>query len=128
MQPDNPILANGLKRRKRIYCPIAGIKRCEAPIVYLIVLSVLALVLYGIFKAVTGERYSEMTNGEFEAEAKHASKFAPVLTSIQKMVDPNHHVEYVQEEKERIRADSAQSGKPPKAGPAFHDQNYRIPD
>jgi hypothetical protein len=96
--------------------------------VYLIVLSLFALVLYGIFKAVTGERYSEMTNDEFEAEARHPSKFAPVLTSIQKMVDPNHHVEYVQEEKERTEADSAQSGDPPKASPALHDQSYGIPD
>ena len=81
---------------------------------YLIGLLLVALVIYGIVKAITANSYSEMTSEEFEEEAKRSSRLGPALMTVQKIVDPNHHVEYVQEEKEKIEADSAESGGPPK--------------
>lgn len=94
---------------------------------YVVGLFIFALILYGIYKAVTGDRYSEMTDREFEKEARHSSHFAPALMGLQKIVDPNHHVEYVEEQQQRIEADAAQSGDRPETGPISHDPNYKIP-
>jgi hypothetical protein len=80
---------------------------------YAVGLAVLALIIYGIVKAVSGNRYAEMSGEEFEAEAKRSSHIGPALMTVQKIIDPNHHVEYLREEKERIEADSAESGDRP---------------
>ncbi|MGH9575180.1 MAG: hypothetical protein ACRD40_16830 [Candidatus Acidiferrales bacterium] len=93
---------------------------------YVVGLFIFALILYGIYKAVTGDRYSEMTDQEFETEARHASQLAPALMGFQKFVDPNHHVEYVEEQQQRIEADAAESGDRPETGPTSRDPRYRI--
>ncbi|HXA57516.1 MAG TPA: hypothetical protein VNU84_08745 [Candidatus Acidoferrum sp.] len=86
---------------------------------YVVGLLLVGLVIYGIVKAITGNSYAEMTSEEFEEDVKRSSKLGPALMTVQKIVDPDHHVEYVQEEKERIEADAADSGDPPKAGGAL---------
>ena len=83
---------------------------------YVVGLLILALVIYGIVKAITGNAYAEMTSEEFEEEAKRSSNLGPALMTIQKIVDPNHHVEYIKGEKERVEADDADSGERPKPG------------
>lgn len=93
---------------------------------YVVGLFIFALILYGIYKAITGDRYAEMTGEEFETEARHASQFAPALIGIQKIVDPNHHVEYVEEQRQKIEAEAAESGDPPGAGAIARDPNRRI--
>ena len=93
---------------------------------YVVGLFLFALILYGIYKAVTGDRYSEMSDQEFEAEARHASQLAPALIGLQKIVDPNHHVEFVEEQQQRVEADAAQSGDPPGTGPISRDPNCKI--
>jgi hypothetical protein len=80
---------------------------------YLVGLIAFALIIYGIVKAVSGGNYSEMTSEEFEAEAKRPSHVGAAIIAVQKIVDPNHHVEYVQEERQKVEADSAPSGDPP---------------
>ncbi len=94
---------------------------------YVVGLFIFALILYGIYKAVTGDRYSEMTDREFEIEARHASHLAPALMGLQKIVDPNHHVEYVEQQQQKIEADAPESGDRPETGPTSRDPNYRIP-
>jgi hypothetical protein len=81
---------------------------------YVVGLLVVALVIYGIVKAITANSYAEMTSEEYEEEAKRSSHLGPAIMAVQKIVDPDHHVEYVQEEKERIEADASNSGDPPK--------------
>jgi hypothetical protein len=93
---------------------------------YVVGLFIFALILYGIYKAVTGDRYSEMTDREFEAEARHASQLAPALIGLQKIVDPNHHVEYVEEQQQRIEADAAESGDRPETGSTSRNPKYEI--
>jgi len=92
---------------------------------YVVGLFLFALILYGIYKAVTGDRYSEMTGQEFETEARHVSQLAPALMGIQKILDPNHHVEYVEEQQRRMEVDAAESGDRPETGLA-RGPNYRI--
>lgn len=83
--------------------------------------------IYGIVKAVTRNPYSEMTEEEFETEAKRGSLLGPAIMAVQKNVDPNHHVEYVQEQKESIEAVSAESGDRPDQPPHSGKPNYKIP-
>lgn len=96
--------------------------------VYAFGILVFLLIVYGIVKAVTGNPYSEMTEEEFEADAKHGSSIGSAIMSVQKIVDPNHHVEYVQEEKENIEAVSAESGDRPDQPSTSEDPNYKIPE
>ncbi|HXU49488.1 MAG TPA: hypothetical protein VN727_10615 [Candidatus Binatia bacterium] len=93
---------------------------------YVVGLFIFALILYGIYKAITGDRYSEMTDQEYETEARHASQLAPVLIGLQKIVDANHHVEYVEEQQQSIEADTAESGDRPRPGPISRDPNFKI--
>ena len=61
---------------------------------YVVVLILLALVVYGIARAASGDRYSKMTEEEFEAEAKRSSAMGAAVAAFQKTFDPSHHVEY----------------------------------
>jgi hypothetical protein len=94
--------------------------------VYALGLLVFGLIVYGIVKAVSGDAYAEMTEEEFEAEAKRSSRMGPALMTLQKFFDANHHVEYVQEEKERAEADAAQSGDRPDTGPVLPNPDQKI--
>jgi len=85
--------------------------------VYLIVGVIVALVLYAIAKAATGNRYANMTEEEFEREAKRSSKVGAAVIGFQKIIDPGHRVEYVQEQQQRIEAESAESGDRPQTAP-----------
>lgn len=92
---------------------------------YIIGIGVLAIIVYGIGKAViaSGQRYSEMTEEEFEAEAKRKSMIGAGVAEFQKVFDPSHHVEYIQEQEQRIEAESAESGDKPESGSAAERQD-----
>jgi hypothetical protein len=77
---------------------------------------ILIALVYAIAKAASGNRYSEMTEEEFEAEAQRSSRLGGAVAGLQKILDPSHHVEYVQEQQERVEADGSESGDRPKAG------------
>lgn len=83
---------------------------------YLFGLLALGLIIYGIVKAISHNPYAEMTGEEFEEEAKKSSAIGAAIMTMQKIVDPDHHVEYVQEQQQKIEADGAESGDRPKAG------------
>jgi hypothetical protein len=82
--------------------------------VYLIGAVMVFFVVWGIVKAASGDRYANMTEEEFEEEAKRSSRAGGMISALQKIVDPSHHVEYVQQQQERVEADGAESGGPPK--------------
>jgi hypothetical protein len=83
---------------------------------YVIGIAVVVLMVFGIVKAIGTNRYENMTSEEFEAEAKRGSPMGAAATALQKIVDPSHHVEYVQEQKERAEADGAKSCDGPDTG------------
>jgi hypothetical protein len=74
------------------------------------------LIVYGIAMFAGGRRYSEMTEEEFEAEAKRSSAMGAAVIGLQKTIDPSHPVEHIQEQ-QRIEADGAQSGDRPGTRP-----------
>ncbi|HEY6465108.1 MAG TPA: hypothetical protein VIY69_03900 [Candidatus Acidoferrales bacterium] len=90
------------------------------------ILAFLVLV-YGIMKAATRNPYSEMTEEEFETDAKRGSHIGSAIMAAQKIVDANHHVEYVEEQKESIEAVSAESGDRPDQPPHSANPDYKIP-
>jgi hypothetical protein len=83
--------------------------------VYLLALGVLVLVIWGIAKAASGDRYSKMSEEEFEAEAKRGSPIGAAVAEFQKTIDPSHRVEYQQEQELRVEADGAEAGNGPEA-------------
>ena len=84
---------------------------------YVVGFAVFAFIIYGIVKAISGKSYAEMTEEEFEAEAKRSSHLGSAIAAAQSIIDPGHRVEYVQEQKQRIEAESAVSGDPPDVKP-----------
>ena len=68
-----------------------------------------------MMKFANSERFVDMTDEEFEVESKRASSIAGPIVTLQKLVDPGHHVEYVQKEKQG-KPQSAQSGDAPESG------------
>jgi hypothetical protein len=95
---------------------------------YALAAALIAAVIYGIVKAASGSRYANMTEKEFEAEAQRKSSMGNAMAELQKIVDPSHRVEYVQEEEERMEADGSESGdKPETGGPSSHSKNQRKP-
>jgi hypothetical protein len=81
---------------------------------YAITFIVVVLAIWGIVKAIGGDRYASMTEEEFEEEAKRSSSVGGAVSALQKVFDPSHHVEYVEEQQQRVEADGAESGGPPK--------------
>jgi len=84
--------------------------------IYFVALAVVALLVYGIMKAASGGRYSKMTEEEFEAEAKRSSAMGAAVSGLQKVIDPSHRVEYVEEQQQRLEADGSDLGDGPEAG------------
>ena len=83
---------------------------------YLITAVVLIGILFAIVKAVSSDRYAKMTEEEFEAEAKRSSTMGIAVAGLQKIVDPSHKIELMQEQEQRIEAESSESGDQPEAG------------
>jgi hypothetical protein len=74
--------------------------------------------IYAIAKLAGGDRYENMTSQQFEAEAKRGSRMGGAMAALQKVIDPGHHVEYVQEQKELAEAQGAKSGDRPETWPS----------
>ena len=84
--------------------------------VYVLVFAFIILLIFLMVKFGDSSRFANMTDEEFEAESKRASRIAGPISAFQKLIDPGHHVEYVQKEKEG-KPQSSQSGEPPDPGP-----------
>jgi hypothetical protein len=84
--------------------------------IYVIGLAVLAFIVYGIVRVASGDRYSKLSEKEFDAEAKRSSLMGSAMIGVQKTLDPHHSVEHVQEQKQRAEPDGARSGDAPETG------------
>jgi hypothetical protein len=84
--------------------------------VYLIALGFVLLMVIGIVKAASGRHYSDMTEEEFEAEAKRGSPMGAAVGGLQKIIDPAHSSEHIVEQQQRIEVDRTNSGDQPKPG------------
>jgi hypothetical protein len=82
---------------------------------YIIGLAFMIVLVFLIVKFANSDRFADMTDQEFEAESKRASSIAGPIAVFQKLIDPGHHVEYVQEEKQG-KPQSAQPGDGPESG------------
>jgi len=82
---------------------------------YIILLIILVALLLTIIRVAAGDdRYKEMSEEEFEAEAKRVSMTGVAMTELQKHIDPSHKVEYLAQRDKHVEADSSESGdKPP---------------
>ncbi len=94
---------------------------------YVIALAIVVLIVYGIAKAAGGRRYSKMTEEEFETEAKRGSAMGAAIGALQKIINPAHSVEYIQEQQQRVEADGAESGDQPEPGSAGSAREQRDP-
>ncbi|GEM_PF-3178175 len=81
------------------------------PMGYAIGAGLVLLVVAGIIFLVTGgNRYAQMTEREFEEEARRGSALGGALLEIQKVFDPKNKVEYIQQRDKHAEGDRANSG------------------
>ena len=83
---------------------------------YVAIPVILLCALYGLSRLASADR-KPMTEEEFEAEAKRSSTLGGAVGAFQKVFDPSHHVEYVEEQKQRVEAESEESGDRPLQNP-----------
>jgi hypothetical protein len=83
---------------------------------YAIGLAVLIALIVAIARAADGDRYATMTEEEYEAEAQRSSRLGAAVAGLQKVIDPSHRAEYLQEQARRPEADAAEQGDTPQAG------------
>lgn len=81
----------------------------------LVVVLVAALLAGLVYALGSPGRYEQMTEAEFEEEARKKSLLAAGIVGLQKVLEPSK-VEYVLEEQNRAKRDVTQSGDPPSAG------------
>jgi hypothetical protein len=83
---------------------------------YALGMLVLLGVIWALIRAVTAkDRYAEMTEEEFEAEAKKVSAMGAGLQEFQRIVE-GRRVEYMLQQDKHVEADEADSGDKPKPG------------
>jgi hypothetical protein len=87
--------------------------------IYIILLAVLVVLLLAVIRVAGGDdRYKEMSEEEFEAEARRVSMTGVAMTELQKHIDPQHKVEYLSQRDKHAEADSSESGDRPPDPPA----------
>ena len=85
--------------------------------VTIIILAVLAAIVALIIGITTGkDRYAEMSEEEFEAEAKRASPLGAAMMEMHKFLQPTR-VEFMRKRDKRVEGDSAEAGDPPPKEP-----------
>jgi hypothetical protein len=87
-----------------------------------------SLILLGVAVAVVAaiivhlrqsrNRYTRMTEEEFEAEAKRASTLGAAMLTTHQILTPHHRVEYLLQEDKHAEAEQSDSGDGPEAGVA----------
>lgn len=82
----------------------------------LIALAVVVAAVYGIRQMAGGRRYSEMTEEEFEEDAKRVSGVRGAMLEVQKLVDPARKVEYVQQADKKVEGQRQESAGSKDAG------------
>ena len=81
----------------------------------IVILGIVALVLALIIGFTSGkDRYAEMSEAEFEAEAKRGSALGAAMMGLQKMLEPKR-VEYMLQRDKRVEGQQEESGDPPAA-------------
>ena len=85
-------------------------------VVYVIGIGILVLIIIGIVKGASGRHYEDMTEEEFEAEAKRGSSIGSAIGKIQGIIDSGHSTEHMVEQQQRLEADRTNSGDRPRPG------------
>jgi len=82
-----------------------------------IVIGIVALALIGVLIYILGapDKHAQMTEEEFEAEAKRGSMLGAAFLGVEKALRPNQ-IEHVLMQKQRVEKDAAIAGDPPIAG------------
>jgi hypothetical protein len=78
--------------------------------IYVIGLVVFVVLVVAIAQAASGDRYANMSEEEYEAEVKRGSLMGAAVAGLQKVIDPDHHVQHIEEQAQRLEADSADLG------------------
>jgi hypothetical protein len=79
-------------------------------VAYIIGFAVVIAAIIGIVKFISGDRYSKMTEEEFEAEAKRGSRIGGALLEVQKLANPSLKVEYLRQQDKRVEGEQADAG------------------
>lgn len=99
-------------RRERGFAGARGSGMFDIAIAVLVI----ALLIGVILSVGRKGRYSEMTEEEFNEEARRVSMRGVGVAEFQKFVDPSHKVEYLQQRDKHVEAEEEDSGDRPSPG------------
>lgn len=85
-------------------------------VAFVMLVAVLALVAVVVSLTTSKDRYAQMTEEEFEAEAKRSSLLGAAVMEMHKFLQPTR-VEYMRRRDKRVEADSTEAGEPPPKEP-----------
>jgi hypothetical protein len=79
-------------------------------VAYAIGFAVVIAAIIGIVKLISGDRYSKMTEEEFEAKAKRGSRIGGALLAVQKLANPSLKVEYLRQQDKQVEGERVDAG------------------
>ncbi len=89
--------------------------------VYVVLIAILVALLVGVVMAAsTRDRYTNMTEKEFEAEAERSSVLGAATLGLHKLLQPKR-VEYIVQKDKHVEAEHADSGDRPPEKPKHAD-------
>ena len=77
-----------------------------------LIFAVLLVLLLRMIKLSSADRYARMTGKDFEVEAKRVSPIGGVMLAIQRLIDPAHRVEHVQQAKAHAENEKSPGAEP----------------
>jgi len=81
-----------------------------------LIIVIVALVIALVVSIGGSDRYSKMTEKEFEEEAERSSLLGAAMIGTQKLIQPSR-VQAMSEQKKRMEKDAAVAGDPPSKDP-----------
>jgi len=85
-------------------------------VTFFLVIVIVALVIALVLAIGGSDRYSKMTEKEFEEEAERSSLLGAAMIGTQKLIQPSR-VQAMVEQKKRVEKDAAVPGEPPSKDP-----------
>lgn len=79
---------------------------------YVLTAALAIAICVSIYRGRRSARFSNMTEEEFQSEAARSRLLSAGMLAIQKIVDADHKIEYVQQQDKHVEAEGADAGEP----------------
>ena len=82
-------------------------------IIFIAVVALIIALAVGVARGSRSSRFAEMTEEEYNREAERVTMRGAGVAEFQRIVDPSHKVEYLQQRDKHVQAEEVDSGDRP---------------